>query len=250
MNETELKKINKAGWNKLSKSNNQYSNASLPEYGPFISNEEKLKLFEDIEGKKVLELGCAAGKSLEYLANKGAEEVWGVDFSKTQIEKAKKLNIKNSNFILSSMEDNTGIPLNYFDYVLSLYSIGYSSNPIKTLKLVSTYLKEGGKFILSWTHPLFNCIEIENNRLVINYNYNDEKPKLITKGIDKVELLQYNLKISTLVNTIIETGLVIDKIIEETPILENNLGSYKSQYFDERKLGVFPTTIIIVAHKE
>ena len=53
------------------------------------------------------------------------------------------------------MENNPGLPLNYFDYVLSLYSIGFSSNPIETIKLSSSYLKHSGKFILCWTHPFF-----------------------------------------------------------------------------------------------
>lgn len=242
--------FNKKGWDELIKSNKAFSNTSLPEYGPFMVNEEKLGLFKDVCGKKVLELGSGSGKSLEYLKNKGADEVWGIDISLEQIKKAKELNILNSKFIASPMEINPGIPLDYFDYVLSLYSIGFSSNPIETLRLASTYLKKGGKFILCWIHPFFNCLGIENDKLIINHSYNDETSKVITKGPDKIELLQYNLKISTLVNGIISAGMEIDEIIEEEPIKENGIGSYKSSFFDERKLSVAPTTLIIVAHKK
>lgn len=242
--------FNKNGWNKLVKSNKQFSNTSLPEYGPFMANEEKLQLFKNIKDSKVLELGCASGKSLEYLASKGAKELWGLDISEEQIAKAKKLNIANSHFFISPMENNPGLPINYFDYVLSLYSIGFSSNPIDTLKQASTYLKQNGHLILCWTHPFFNCIEIKDDNLIINHNYIDENSKIITKGPDKIELLQYNLKISTLVNGIISAGLEIDKIIEENPIEINGIGNYKSSYFDERKLKSSPTTLIIVAHKK
>lgn len=148
------------------------------------------------------------------------------------------------------MEEDTNIPKNYFDYVLTLYSIGYSSDPIKTIKLSSSYLKQNGKFILSWTHPLFNCLDIQNNKIVINHNYNDEEPQIIMKGSDKIKLLEYNLKISTLINTLILSGLEIDKIIEESPTKTNGIGDYKSPYFDERKLTVAPTTLIIIAHKK
>lgn len=250
MNNKEFINLNKEGWNKLRKNNKPFSNTSLPEYGPYIKNEEKLQLFKEIKGKKILELGCGSGKSLEYLANKGASELWGIDISEEQINNAKKLNIHNSHFIISPMEEDTNIPKNYFDYVLTLYSIGYSSDPIKTIKLSSSYLKQNGKFILSWTHPLFNCLDIQNNKIVINHNYNDEEPQIIIKGSDKIKLLEYNLKISTLINTLILSGLEIDKIIEESPTKTNGIGDYKSPYFDERKLTVAPTTLIIIAHKK
>ena len=213
-------------------------------------NEEKLQLFKEIKGKKVLELGCGSGKSLEFLAKKGALELWGIDISEEQIKKAKSLQITNGTFLISSMENNPGITLNYFDYVLSLYSIGFSSDPVETIKLSSNYLKKDGKFILCWIHPFFNCLGIQDDKIVITHNYNDETAKTIKKGTDEIELLQYNLKISTLINSLISAGLEIDKIIEENPTKTNGIGNYKSLYFNERKLAVAPTTLIIVAHKK
>ena len=244
----EFNKFNKRGWNKLSKSNNLFSNTSLPEYGPYMKNEYELELFKNVAGKKVLELGCGCGKSLEFLANKGAAELWGIDISQEQIIKARDLKLENSNFLISSMEKNPGLPLKYFDYVLSLYSIGYSVDPLKTLKLSSEYLKSGGKFILCWTHPFFNCLGIKDEKIEVSHNYNDEDFRLIKKGNDEVELFQYNLKISTLINGIISSGLEIDSIIEESDMCCAT--SYKSSYFHERKLAVAPTTLIIVAHKK
>lgn len=246
----EFNKFNKENWNELVKSNKSFSNTSLPEYGPYMENEDKLQLFKKIKNKKVLEVGCASGKSLKYLKDNGAKEVWGLDISEEQIKKAKELNIENSYFYISSMENNPGIPVDYFDYVLSLYSIGYSSNPKKTIKLISKYLKKDGTFILSWTHPFFNCLDIEDDKIIVKHDYNDESKKIIKKGPDKVELYQYNLKISTLINSLISAGLEIDKVIEENPIIENGIGNYKSPFFDERKLNVSPTTLIIVAHKK
>lgn len=49
---------------------------------------------------------------------------------------------------------------------------------------------------------------------------------------------------------IIDSGMEIEKIIEENPTTENRLGSYVSPYFDKRKLNAAPTTLIIVAHKK
>ena len=249
MNEKDFNQFNETAWDNLVKLNSAYSNASLPNYGPYMSDENTLQLFKNIKDKKVLEIGCASGKSLKFLANKGASELWGVDISKEQIKQAKSLNLNNSHFYVSSMEENPGLPTNYFDYVVSLYSIGYSSNPTKAIQLASNYVKHGGKFILSWTHPFFNCLDIENDKIIIKHNYNDESPQTITKGSAKIKVLQHNLKISTLVNTLIESGLVIDKIIEKAPDENHRLNDYDSPYFHKDKLKCAPTTLIIIAHK-
>ena len=146
MEEKEIIEINKNRWNELVRSGKNYSNTSLPEYGPFMRNEEYFNIFKDVKNKKVLELGCAKGESLKYLQTKGASEVWGIDISEEQIKYAKN-NVPTGKFFVSAMEDNPGIPENYFDYCLSLYSIGFSSSLEKTLALVSSYLNKDGKFV-------------------------------------------------------------------------------------------------------
>ena len=70
MEEKEIIEINKNGWNELVRSGKNYSNTSLPEYGPFMRNEEYFNIFKDVKNKKVLELGCAKGESLKYLQKK------------------------------------------------------------------------------------------------------------------------------------------------------------------------------------
>ncbi|GAA0137108.1 hypothetical protein YSY43_39490 [Paenibacillus sp. YSY-4.3] len=61
----------------------------LPLYGAFVS-EEKCQIFGDVSGKKMLEIGCGNGQSLQYQGNHKASELWGVDISEQQIEKAKQ----------------------------------------------------------------------------------------------------------------------------------------------------------------
>ena len=217
MEEKEIIEINKNGWNELVRSGKNYSNTSLPEYGPFMRNEEYFNIFKDVKNKKVLELGCAKGESLKYLQTKGASEVWEIDISEEQIKYAKN-NVPTGKFFVSAMEDNPGIPENYFDYCLSLYSIGFSSSLEKTLALVSSYLNKDGKFVFCWTHPFFNCLGIAKDKVVIRKSYNNEALANITKGEDKIPMVQYNFKISTIINAMIKSGLTIEKMIEDKPI--------------------------------
>ena len=61
----------------------------LPRYGAFLS-EEKCRLLEDMAGKKVLEIGCGNGQSLCYMGERGVSELWGLDLSPEQLERAKE----------------------------------------------------------------------------------------------------------------------------------------------------------------
>lgn len=248
MRKQEFAQMNKESWNILSESNSRFSNASLPWYGPFMEGENKLNLLKNVRNKKILELGCGSGNSLKYLYEKGAEEIWEIDISNEQIKKAKQ-NVPNSRLFVSAMEENPGIPTDYFDYVLLLYSIGYSFSITKVIKKAYEYLRTNGKVIITWTHPFFNCLEVEDEKIVVNKSYYDEDEQVIFKGENKVKVVQHNYKISTLVNHLIKCGFVIDRMIEENPVLENHIGTYNSPFYDQKKLSISPTTLILIAHK-
>ena len=55
----------------------------LPKYGPYTASEEEIHLFDSIRNKKVLDIGCGSGHSLQYMAEHGAEELWDLIFEHT-----------------------------------------------------------------------------------------------------------------------------------------------------------------------
>ena len=61
---------------------------------------------------------------------------------------------------LSSMDENPGIPENYFDLVVSIYSLGWTPDLSRTLDLVHSYLKPGGVFIFSWRTSCLSVVEL------------------------------------------------------------------------------------------
>lgn len=82
-------KENRAGWNQSV--SHEWNGTVLPAYGPYTSGEEELKLFDDMTDKRVLELACGDGRSLLYLAQQGAKELYGLDISEIRIAEAKSL---------------------------------------------------------------------------------------------------------------------------------------------------------------
>lgn len=139
----------------------------LPFYGAFAS-EGKCQLFGDVSGKKMLEIGCGNGQSLQYRGDRKASELWGRGISEKQIEKATQ-HLKScgllAKLICSPMEEECGIPEDYFDFVYSIYAIGWTTDLEGTFCRIASYLKKDGVFTFSWSHPIHKCVAAENNRL-------------------------------------------------------------------------------------
>lgn len=239
--------INSIYWNE--KGNDILEAIVLPLYGKFIS-EEKYRLFGDVSGKKMLEIGCGNGGSLIYNGERSAGELWGIDISKHQLEKAEvnlKRNGMSAKLKCTAMEENCGIPENYFDIVYSIYALGWTTDLEGTLNRIASYLKEGGIFIFSWSHPIHKCITKENHKYNFSKCYFDESLYTVPINFSQGELKLSDRKLSTYINAIAKAGFIIERMIEETDndLLESC--GYSSDFVNRAKM--FPVTFVIKARK-
>ena len=250
----EILSINQKGWNRVAPL--FYGGTALPIYGPLAETEDELDLIPDLSDKRALELGCGSGHSLAYLWEyKHAREVWGLDLSEEQIRFTRELLDKKgipSKLFLSPMDENPGIPENFFDLVLSIYAVGWTPDLSGTLALVHSYLQPGGLLIFSGEHPGYRSLRYhpELEKYVFETSYLDEGPTLHTSWRD-VEIVINHRKLSTYLNAITKSGLILDQIIESGP----NLTQAREQDFDPGKwysiprAQLIPTTFIVKAYK-
>ncbi len=202
-----------------------FGTTALPEYGVKFVTEDDLQFFKDVCGKKVLEVCCGSGHSLKYLADRNAGELWGMDLSQKQLENADKL-LKESGYtaklICSPMEADVDIPLDYFDYIYSIYGIGWTTDLQATFDKIASYLKKDGIFIFSWHHSLNYCVAwscaerkeiVEDNKLLFSKSYFDES--YFTMPVHDSEIILCNRKISTYVNALAKAGFVIEQMLEQ-----------------------------------
>ena len=218
---------------------------ALPLYGAFVS-EEKCKLFGDVSGKKLLEIGCGSGESLKYLGERNHCELWGMDISENQIKKSNSLLAEHglsAKLICSPMEEECGIPVDYFDIVYSVYAIGWTTDLDITFDRIASYLKKDGVLIFSWSHPIHKCVAVENDTLIFKKCYFDESRYLLPLGEGTLTLSDY--KLSTYVNALAKAGFFIEKLIEESDydITKNHDGIFA------RKAEMLPVTFVIKARK-
>lgn len=215
MKEEIILKTNKDYWN--TNADEWFGVTALPQYGVHFVTENELNLFGDVSGKKMLEIGCGSGHSLKYHADRQAEELWGLDMSHKQLENAKRY-LDEYNYapklICSPMEEDCGIPENYFDIVYSIYAVGWATDLNGLFKRIASYLKKDGVFIFSWKHPLNGCASLNEEELIIHKSYFDESWESII--VDDMEILLANRKISTYINAMVNAGFIIERMVEQT----------------------------------
>lgn len=215
MENKKIHEVNKTYWNMTA--DDWFGVTALPEYGVQFVTENELHLFGDVTGKTMLEIGCGSGHSLKYHADRNAGELWGLDISQKQLENAQRFLAENNyspKLICSPMEDECGIPQNYFDIVYSIYAMGWATDLKKVLQRISSYLKKDGIFIFSWKHPMHGCTIVDDGELVFKKSYFDEEWH--SQIVDGMEILLPNRKISTYINTLADTGFIVERMIEQT----------------------------------
>lgn len=234
-----------------------FGTTALPKYGVKFVTEDDLHLFGDVSGKKMLEICCGSGHSLKYHADRNAAELWGVDLSHKQIENAKVYLEENgytAKFICAPMESGLNIPTNYFDYVYSIYGIGWTTDLQGTFNKIASYLKKDGIFIFSWHHTLNYCVAwscnqrkdiIENNQLIFNRSYFDES--YFKMPVHDSEIVLCNRKISTYINALARAGFVVEQMIEETD--KETMESVEDDGDKSRKARMLPISVCFKARK-
>ena len=253
MKQDEILRVNKEGWDKVAP---LFSGVTaLPVYGPLIDTEESLKLFDSIDDKRVLEIGCGDGHSLEYMSQQGARELWGIDLSTVQIEmaiehlKPKKI---DANLFAMPMEEENNLPKDYFDIVYSIYAIGWTTDLIKTFRLIFDYLKPRGSFIFSWEHPFYSCLSSEDDKLIMKHSYSDEGSYLTDNWRGKAPIVMNRRKLSTYINELIRAGFTIEEVVEcdLAEKYSNEDASFSDRWYSVFRAKLMPTTMIIKARKK
>lgn len=184
-------------------------------------------MMPDLTGKRVLDLGCGFGEHCKQFVERGAARVVGIDISTKMLEVAKLENrdprIEYRNM---AMEDIDALE-ECFDVVISSLAIHYVEDFKGVVEKIYNLLEEGGVFLFSQENPINTChsggdrwTRDENGRkLYMNLsNYGVEGERESVWFVDNVE--KYHRTFSTIINTLVEVGFSIEKLIEPLPTKE------------------------------
>ncbi|MGV3697396.1 class I SAM-dependent methyltransferase [Flavobacterium sp.] len=183
----------------------------------------ELELLGDLSGKSVLHLQCHFGQDTISFARLGAKAT-GVDLSDKAIERAKEFNTQlglDAEFVCCDIYDTPNHIDEKFDIVFTSYgTIGWLPDLDQWAKVVSHFLKPGGKFVMADFHPVVWMYDNDFKEVFYHYfnvepifeeetgTYADKQAEIENKTIS------WNHPISEILNALIQSGLELDQFNE------------------------------------
>lgn len=257
--------INKVAWNTKTDIHikSDFYNQEAFLNGKNSLNDIELKLLGNINGKSILHLQCHFGQDTISFSRLGANAT-GVDLSDNAIDKAKSIakELKtDTNFICSDIYDLPNHLDKKFDIVFTSYgTIGWLPDLDKWAKVISHFLKPGGKFVMADFHPVVWMFD--DNFKKIEYNYFKDEPIIETfEGTyaDKTapinsKTICWNHSTSELLNSLINNDLELLKFDEYdyspyncfSEIEEFASGKFRIKHFENK----IPMVYSILATKK
>ena len=181
-------------------------------------------MMPDLKGKRVLDLGCGFGEHCKQFIEQGAQKVVGIDISEKMLAVAQKENANpNISYINMPME-NIGELDEKFDIVVSSLAFHYVEDYAGVVKNIYNLLEKEGIFIYSQENPLCTCHsggdrwtrDEKGNKIHLNLrDYGIEGERESVWFVDNVK--KYHRTFSTIINTLINAGFSIEKMIEPLP---------------------------------
>ncbi len=199
------------------------------------------KLVPDVKNKSILDLGCGYGENDKYYKEQGAKYVLGTDISYKMLELAEINNKKDGvEFMKIAMEDISSINQK-FDIIISSLAFHYIKDFDKLIEDCYNLLNDNGYLVFSQEHPITTCIKytehVKKGHTIIDDKYfglfsDYNRPGKRTKEWFGEEVIKYHRNFEEIINTLINKGFMIDKILEPIPskeAIENN-PKYINQY--------------------
>lgn len=225
-------------------------------YGPLCPGEDKLRLIGPIAGKKAIDLGCGGGQNAIALAKSGAD-VTAIDFSTNQLAEAERLAISskvNVQFLRRDITDLTGLPDNSFDLALSACAMAFVKDLGGAIAEVARILKDDGKFILSVMHPMQYILDGDQDSMTFNSTF-PFRPRLLRWNWEfpqaKARFQHYLRSVADYHNTLVESGLIVTRILEPKPTLQTPHYGFSKEIMREYPYIArhLPITLIFVSIK-
>ena len=129
-----------------------------------------------IEGKDVLDVGCAAGHLTRHIAKKGFR-VHGIDVLEDSIQIAEEFNkFPNTTYEVRDLITNP-LPSESFDCITFLETIEHVENPAGFLKEFNRILRPNGVLIISTP----NATSLKNILYALSYKRKEKREKIINE---------------------------------------------------------------------
>ncbi|QFU98170.1 hypothetical protein KDY119_01680 [Luteimicrobium xylanilyticum] len=198
------------------------------------------EILGDVTGLSVLDVGCGNGAKLAELVAAGATACVGLDIS-GNFPPAPPTGMELVRGDLSELERVPELAGRTFDRIMFLQSIGYASDPVRTLRSARATLADDGFLLVTRTHPIRYAVErSEQNGTTLGEEYfSTGRFTYRHRGWnDQVALTKRAYTVSDLLNIFSTAGLWIEHASEpQLPEDARRRYPHKQAWMD-RHLGI------------
>lgn len=176
-----------------------------------------LSLLPEVDGKRVCDAGCGPGVYTEWLVDHGAQVI-AFDANPKMVQLAKKRLGGKAQVLLASLDEPLGFLADAsFDIIISPLVMDYIKDWRSTFREFYRVLKSDGVLVFSIEHPY---IKYDEHRQTSNY-FEIDRVEFTWRGFGKaVRVPSYRRPMGEVINPLIETGFILDKLLEPLPTAE------------------------------
>lgn len=179
-------------------------------------------MLPDVDGRRVLDLGCGFGWFSRWAEQHGAVSVRGVDVSSIMLERARAettavaIEYERADLDLLELEPDTT------DLVFSSLALHYVHDIRRLFSTVAESMTPGASLVFSVEHPIYSAPSTQQfessaagDRIWPLDNYLVEGRRVTKWFVDGV--VKEHRTVATYVNSVIDAGLVLEGIDEWGP---------------------------------
>jgi SAM-dependent methyltransferase len=175
-----------------------------------------LSMVGEIEGRRVLDVGCAAGVLSELLVERGAEVV-GIDLNPRLIELATERLAGSATFLVADITQALPFESGTFDVVCASLVLHYVRDWGPPLRELARVLRPNGVLAMSTHHPAHDLEIADAADQPASYFETVLLTDTWRKSGRDVKVRFYHRPLSVIVESIADAGFLIERMPEPVP---------------------------------
>ena len=179
-------------------------------------------LLPDLQGRRVVDLGCGFGWFCRWAREQGAGIVLGIDVSEKMLGRAAEAMSDPAITYTRADMELLELPPVSFDVVYSSLALHYVQKLDRLMSIVCRSLAPGGSFVFSVEHPIFTAPSVPGwstnsagRKIWPVDSYLDEGPRKtdwLTQGV-----IKHHRTLATYINMLVRIGFAISHVEEWGP---------------------------------
>lgn len=224
--------VNTEAWDRIAARRGAARADGVVRYAPAVADDREFRLCGDVDGKRVLDLGCGSGENAIAFARAGAHVI-AVDRSVAQLHLGRKAADEAEVRVEWHESDAADLAYLRADSIHLAFAagvLGEIEDADRVFRQVHRVLRPGGSFVLSYDHPMALAVGREGGGsgalplgpLEVRRSYSDPEPVTVVHDDERIAV--YPRTVAEVFASLHRAGYRVDVIIEAAAVLDAGQG--------------------------